>query len=61
MTSLVKEVMFWEAFVCCLSVFLSVSLSVYLVTNITQKLWMDCNEILCKGPRWQQEQVIRFW
>ena len=26
-----------------------------------KKLWMDCDDIFSKWPKWCEEQVIRFW
>ena len=52
-----KEVMFLVALV-CLSVCLVVCL---FVDNITQKLWMDWDEILWRGPGWYNEELIKFW
>jgi len=51
-----KEVMFLVRSV-CLFVCLFVCLSVGLLAN----LWMDFDEIFCRGRAWLKDQVIQFW
>ena len=52
-----KEVMFAVALV-CLSIFLFVGM----LTTLLERLGIDCDEVLWRGPEWEKKEVIiTFW